>query len=149
MSETPKCPYCGEEMKVMAVKLEQHNWIGWCNCDSCLSVGPSKSNCCTEKEAKEAALSAALHRAEPENRLLTMEEIIEKLEDEEWNVVWMECPEQRVTVPMCPQYREGDTIICCAPLIQCKGNLSNYGKTWRCWPRKPTPEQMAAQKWEE
>lgn len=149
MTETPKCPYCGEEMTVMAVRLARHNWIGWCNCENCLSVGPSKSNCYTEKEAKESATSATLHRAEPENRLLTLEEIIEKLEDEEWNVVWMECPEQRVTVPMCPQYREGDTIICCAPLTQCKGKLSNYGKTWRCWPRKPTPEQMAAAEWEE
>lgn len=149
MTETPKCPYCGEEMTVMAVRLARHNWIGWCNCENCLSVGPSKSNCYTEEEAKEVAASAAIHRAEPENRLLTLEEIIEKLEDEEWNVVWMECPEQRVTVPMCPQYREGDTIICCAPLTQCKGKLSNYGKSWRCWPRKPTPEQMAAEKWEE
>lgn len=24
-----------------------------------------------------------------------------------------------------------------------------YGKEWRCWPRKPTPEQMTAAKWEE
>lgn len=23
-----------------------------------------------------------------------------------------------------------------------------YGKEWRCWPRKPTPEQMRAEKWE-
>ena len=27
--------------------------------------------------------------------------------------------------------------------------VSEYGKFWRCWPRKPTPEQMAAEKWEE
>ena len=26
---------------------------------------------------------------------------------------------------------------------------AEYGKSWRCWPRKPTPEQMAAEKWEE
>lgn len=27
--------------------------------------------------------------------------------------------------------------------------ISRYGKSWRCWPRKPTPEQMAAEKWED
>lgn len=27
--------------------------------------------------------------------------------------------------------------------------VSEYGEFWRCWPRKPTPEQMAAEKWEE
>lgn len=146
MTDTPKCPYCGAEMLD-----DSYTWI----CPKCYSNSPvviwdeEKIKGMTEEEKMSYAREAALHRAEPENRLLTMEEIIEKLEDEEWNVVWMECPEQRVTVPMCPQYRDGDTIICCAPLTQCKGNLSNYGKSWRCWPRKPTPEQMAAEKWEE
>ena len=137
MTETPKCPYCGAEMELKYVCGEY-----FCLCAVCEATSPIGTS-------KEAALSAAFHCAEPENRLLTLEEIIEKLEDKEWNVVWMECPIQRVTVPMCPQYRDGDTIICCAPLIQCKEKLSNYGKTWRCWPRKPTPEQMRAEKWEE
>lgn len=66
MSETPKCPYCGAEMKVDTVRLTQHNWVGWYHCENCRSVGPSKSNCYTEKDAEESALSAALHRAEPE-----------------------------------------------------------------------------------
>lgn len=65
MSETPKCPYCGAEMKVDTVRLTQHNWVGWYHCENCRSVGPSKSNCYTEKDAEESALSAALHRAEP------------------------------------------------------------------------------------
>jgi hypothetical protein len=25
----------------------------------------------------------------------------------------------------------------------------DYGILWRCWPRKTTPEQMKAEKWEE
>ena len=73
MSETPKCPYCGAEMKVDTVRLTQHNWVGWYHCENCRSVGPSKSNCYTEKDAEESALSAALHRAEPEMRPLTLE----------------------------------------------------------------------------
>lgn len=30
-----------------------------------------------------------------------------------------------------------------------KDLVSEYGKFWRCWPRKPTKEQMAAVEWEE
>lgn len=29
------------------------------------------------------------------------------------------------------------------------GMREEYGKEWRCWPRKPTPEQMTVAKWEE
>ena len=151
MSETPKCSYCGAEMKVDTVRLTQHNWVGWYHCENCRSVGPSKSNCYTEKDAEESALSAALHRAEPEMRPLTLEEIYAKIYDEDWNVVWIECPDAQITEPMCPYYKEENKIVFCAPpfvRVQ-QGTISRYGKSWRCWPRKPTPEQMAAEKWEE
>ena len=150
MSETPKCPYCGAEMKVDTVRLTQHNWVGWYHCENCRSVGPSKSNCYTEKDAEESALSAALHRAEPEMRPLTLEEVIAKLENKGWDVVWMECPDLRDDVPMCPSHRRENEAFFLAPHIRaCTEALSNYSKTWRCRPRKPTPEQMAAAKWEE
>lgn len=95
-------------------------------------------------------LTAALHRAEPENRPLTLEEIIAKLENKELDVVWVECTVLMAAVPMCPSHRHGDTAFFLSPLIRgCTDTLSNYGKTWRCWPRKPSPEQMTAAKWEE
>jgi hypothetical protein len=114
-------------------------------------VGPSKSNCYTEKDAEESALSAALHRAEPEMRPLTLEEIIAELGNKELDVVWVECTVLMGAVPIFPSHRHGDTAFFFAPLTRqaCTETLSNYGKTWRCWPRKPTPEQMAAEKWEE
>lgn len=155
MSELKPCPFCGEIPIVEVIarfprsgKDEGKRIKGYTVVCQNLDCILHNADNWYQRSGKKAC-EAWNHRAEPENRLLTLEEIIEKLEDEEWNVVWMECPEQRVTVPMCPQYREGDTIICCAPLTQCKGKLSNYGKTWRCWPRKPTPEQMAAEKWED
>lgn len=96
-------------------------------------------------------LTAAIHRAEPENRPLTLEEIIAKLENKELDVVWVECTVLMAAVPMCPSHRHGDTAFFFAPLMirACTETLSNYGKSWRCWPRKPTPEQMEAAKWEE
>lgn len=151
MTETPKCPYCGAEMKVDAVRLTQHNWVGWSHCENCRSVGPSKSNCYTEKEAEESALSAAIHRTEPEMRPLTLDEIYAKIDDEDWNVVWIEGPDSQKAEPMCPYYKEENKIVFCAPpfVRVWEETISRYGKSWRCWPQKPTPEQMAAQKWEE
>lgn len=151
MSETPKCPYCGAEMKVDTVRLTQHNWVGWYHCENCRSVGPSKSNCYTEKDAEESALSAALHRAEPEMRPLTLDEIYAKLYDEDWNVVWIEGPDSQKAEPMCPYYKEENKIVFCAPpfVRVWKETISRYGKSWRCWHWKPTTEQMAAEKWEE
>lgn len=151
MTETPKCPYCGAEMKVDAVRLTQHNWVGWSHCENCRSVGPSKSNCYTEKEAEEAALSAALHRAEPEMRPLTMAE------------VKVHCAKGLDAKPLWTEFREECAIsrwilAVIPPDVFDRPVLSEwietdrrekYGKVWRCWPRKPTPEQMAAEKWEE
>lgn len=152
MTETPKCPYCGAEMKVDAVRLTQHNWVGWSHCENCRSVGPSKSKCYTEKEAEEAAISAALHRAEPEMKPLTLEEVnancVENsnsvlLYVEFWQVPtasrWIMIHEKDVT--------RNRNSVAIENYLKSKGQ--KYNILWRCWPRKPTPEQMTAAKWED
>lgn len=63
MTETPKCPYCGAGMKLKYVCGEY-----FCLCAACEATSPMGTS-------KEAALSAALHRAEPENHPLTLEEL--------------------------------------------------------------------------
>lgn len=147
MTETPKCPYCGAELEVTHAFVSDataaHKLVYTCFCRECGVYTPKRST-------PEEALSAALHRAEPENHPLTLEEIIAELENKELHVVWVECKVLMAAVPMCPSHRRGDTVFFLALLIRaCTETLSNYGKTWRCWPRKPTPEQMAAEKWEE
>lgn len=140
MIETPKCPYCGAETRLN----ENNEGIYWYECRECNATGP------TEK-TREAALSAVLHRAEPEMRPLTLEEIYAKIDDEDWNVVWIEGPDSQKAEPMCPYYKEENKIVFCAPpfVRVWEETISRYGKSWRCWPRKPTPEQMAAEKWED
>ena len=140
MTETPKCPYCGAETRLN----ENNEGIYWYECRECNATGP------TEKTPVEA-FSAALHRAEPENHPLTLEEIIAELGNKELDVVWVECTVLMGAVPMFPSHRHEDTAFFFASLTRqaCTETLSNYGKTWRCWPRKPTPEQMAAAEWEE
>lgn len=174
MSETPKCPYCGAEMELKYVCGEY-----FCLCAACESTSPARTS-------KEAAVAAALHRAdpdticqqlskslcgkgnatleemleaaeqvkhraEPEMRPLTMEEILAKANEEDWNFVWLEHKESRTPMQLCPWHRERDKIIFCGlPFdAQIAENIVEIRKTWRCWPRKPTPEQMAAEKWEE
>lgn len=140
MTETPKCHYCGAETRLN----ENNEGIYWYECRECNATGP------TEKTPVEA-LSAALHRAEPKMRPLTLNEIYAKLYDEDWNVVWIEGPDSQKAEPMCPYYKEENKIVFCAPpfVRVWKETISRYGKSWRCWPRKPTQEQMAAAKWEE
>lgn len=140
MTETQKCPYCGAETRLN----ENNEGIYWYECRECNATGP------TEKTPVEA-FSAALHRAEPENHPLTLEEIIAELGNKELDVVWVECTVLMGAVPMFPSHRHEDTAFFFASLTRqaCTETLSNYGKTWRCWPRKPTPEQMKAEKWEE
>ena len=140
MTETPKCPYCGAETHLN----ENNEGIYWYECRECHATGPIEN---TPVEA----FSAALHRAEPEMRPLTLEEIYAKIDDEDWNVVWIEGPDSQKAEPMCPYYKEENKIVFCAPpfVRVWEETISRYGKSWRCWSRKPTPEQMEAEKWEE
>lgn len=146
MTETPKCPYCGAEMIIthafVSNSAAAHKMLYTCFCRECGIYTPKRST-------PEEALSAALHRAEPEMKPLTIEETQKQSETE--NVVWLEmvddlnAMEAKVAQidpanPRCFVYTLFNHFVT---------RKEDYGKTWRCWPRKPTPEQMAATKWEE
>ena len=139
MNETPKCPYCGAEMELKYVCGEY-----FCLCAACEATSPAGTS-------KEAAVAAALHRAEPEIRPLTLEEISEKVYDTDWDFVWLETKGDIFQLQLCPRYVNEEVLDFCWPLSddEIEENVEEMGKSWRCWPRKPTPEQMAAEKWEE
>ena len=147
MTETPKCPYCGADTRLN----ENNEGIYWYECRECNATGP------TEKTPVEA-FSAALHRAEPEMRPLTLEEVLELVKDED-SIVYIESRRfggygwYQPCAIIFDNSAEGqkNEIYFYEP-----GNdipefwlEAGYGKSWRCWSRKPTPEQMAAEKWEE
>lgn len=142
MTETPKCPYCGAEM--MMEKYDNKE-IYWYICAKCGCAAPMGKN-------PEAALSAALHRAEPEMRPMTLEEVWEKVDDADWNFVWLEYPLCSYMLQIIPRHRSKTYFYFLVPgedEDERKEPTVEINKTWRCWPRKPTPEQMAAEKWEE
>lgn len=142
MTETPKCPYCGAGMELKYVCGEF-----FCLCAACEATSPMGTS-------KEAALSAALHRAEPVNRPLTLEELkahCAKGRDAE--PLWVEfdtVSDMALWVlANTPYGMDEKDIPSIAYWLKDKELVSEYGKFWRCWPRKPTREQMAAEKWEE
>lgn len=168
MEEIVRCMDCGY--------CDVEPWGAWCNRENAQLNDVCDEHKCDsfyqriEKEASCQQLSKALcgkenatlnemleaveqlkYRAEPENRPLTLDEIYAKIDDEDWNVVWIEGPDSQKAEPMCPYYKEENKIVFCAPpfVRVWEETISRYGKSWRCWPQKPTPEQMAAEKWEE
>lgn len=155
MTETPKCPYCGAELEVTHAFVNNataaHKLVYTCFCRECGVYTP-------KRPTQEEAISAALHRAEPEMRPLTLEEVLELGKDED-SIVYIEsrrfggCGWYQPCAIIFDSSAEGqkNEIHFYEP-----GNdlpdfwpEAEYGKSWRCWPRKPTPEQMAAEKWEE
>lgn len=126
MTETPKCIHNGAP------------------CCRCMPNGPCAAPGPTKKTSVEA-FSSALHRAEPENRLLTVNEATGS-EDP----VWLETRKTLMITDVCIatdyHYAEVYTIGRGIPYLIL---LDSYGKLWRCWLRKPTAEEMEREKWEE
>nr|DAF21930.1 MAG TPA: zinc-ribbon domain protein [Caudoviricetes sp.] len=94
---------------------------------------------------------ANLGKVEPENRPLTLEEISEKVYNTDWDFVWLETKGDIFQLQLCPLYVNEEVLGFCWPLSddEIEEDVEKMGKSWRCWPWKPTPEQMAAEKWEE
>ncbi len=147
MREKPKCPYCGAELEVTHAFVSDataaHKLVYTCFCRECGVYTP-------KRPTPEEALSAALHRAEPEMRPLTREEVEAHCADGiDAMPLWVEYKHvPDISRWMCvdapEHFSTWETI-----KILIREHGKNYGETRRCWPRKPTPEQMAAAKWEE
>lgn len=121
----------------------------------------SKALCGKENATLDEMLNAVekfKHRAEPEMRPLTLEEVLELGKDDD-SIVYVESRRfggkgwyQPCAIIFDSSaegqwneihfYEPGNDLPEFRPEAE-------YGKSWRCWPRKPTPEQMAAEKWEE
>lgn len=136
------CPYCGHKMVHYYVYGDH-----FFRCPKCRAVAPDKD---TEAEAYEAAMQ----RWQEPNRVLTLEEIIDKVFDAISGVpVWIEHiddTEQKLAWKLSgwKVVRGAERCI----LIFDTGHdidTKNINKTWRCWLRKPTAAQRAAAPWEE
>lgn len=154
MTETPKCPYCGKKMALKVREEPKNKWNARYICNKCHSTGPYVNECQEKSYAKEVALAYTLHRAEPEMRPLTLEELkahCAKGRDAEplwveydtvrdmalWVLANAPCGMDEKDMPSLTYWLKEEELV------------SEYGTFWRCWLRKPSPEQMAAAEWEE
>jgi len=144
MSETPKCPYCGDEMKIR-VSLTTPDWgllSAQYKCMTCESTSPriEFSGGTSNDEIIERLQAVSSRRAEPKNRVLTLEELKNHA-----GFLWNE---NRFESEGEPAYAENDFLYVGNGNVDLKLNISKiYGRRWRCWLRKPTAEEMEETPW--
>lgn len=142
MSETPKCPGCGADMELMHLCNDAFCYVctkcGW---DSPVGIDP------------ESATRMAMRRAEPKNRVLTLEEVEAYCEGgADVTPLWYERKDHsdinRWMVIDLPELAFGSAATV-KRLVNSPFFESTYGEKWRCWLRKPTNEEMEGTPWEE
>ena len=144
MSETPKCPYCGDEMKIR-VSLTTPDWgllSAQYKCMTCESTSPriEFSGGTSNDEIIERLQAVSSRRAEPKNRVLTLEELKNHA-----GFLWNE---NRFESEGEPAYAENDFLYVGNGNVDLKLNISKIsGRRWRCWLRKPTAEEMEETPW--
>lgn len=148
MSETLKCPYCGDRMKIHVLPhtTEQEFFSAWYQCVTCESTSPRIEFIGNTSQTKieERLQAVSSRRVEPKNRVLTLEEVAksevmwydDRLRTRAQVVIlgWGRCePDFTKLVDRC-----GDEFY--------RKNAS-YNDFWRCWLRKPTAEEMEETPW--
>lgn len=128
MSETPKCPGCGADMELVNLCNAAFCYVCKCGWDSPAGID------------SESAFRMAMHRVEPKNRVLTLEEL--KVYT---GFLWSE---NRFESEGEPAYAENDFLYVGNGNVDLKLNISKiYGRRWRCWLRKPTEEERRETPW--
>lgn len=148
MTELKPCPFCGGYVHLDEAYSYLHDFVLYC--EGCDMVFTLDSLCVTKQEL----IEAWNRRAEPENYPLTLEELkahCAKGRDAE--PLWVEYDTMRDmalwVLANTPYGMDEKDVPSLTYWLKDEELVSEYGKFWRCWPWKPTPEQMAAEKWEE
>lgn len=156
MSETPKCPYCGDRMKIHVLPhtTEQEFFSAWYQCVTCESTSTRIEFIGNTSQTKiEERLQAVSSRCvEPQNRVLTLEELKAHCEGgADAAPLWYDCKDysdvNRWMVIDLPKHVFGS-----AATVNCFVNSQffepTYGEKWRCWLRKPTEAERREISWE-
>lgn len=132
MSETPKCPGCGADMKLMYLLCNSTFYYACAKCGWDSPVGIDS----------ESAFRMAMRRVEPKNRVLTLEEL-KVYTGFLWKVYnGFDCEGA-------PAFVEKGFMYAGNGNVNLRQDISDtYGKNWRCWLRKPTPKEMEETPWE-
>lgn len=145
MSETPKCPYCGDRMKIR-VSLTTPDWgllSAQYKCMTCESTSPriEFSGGTPNDKIIERLQAVSLRRAEPENRVLTLKEV--KIYT---GFLWSENRYSQCEGE--PAFAENGFLYAGNGNVDLRRDISDtYGKNWRCWLRKPTEAEKLETPW--
>lgn len=141
MSETPKCPGCGADMELMHLCKDAFCYActkcGW---DSPIGID------------SESAFRMAMHRAEPKNRVLTLEELKAYCtEGADAAPLWYEDKDNgdvsHWMVIDLPELAFGSTATV-KRLVNSQFFEPAYEENWRCWLKKPTEAERRGTPWE-
>lgn len=144
----PKCPYCGETMKIHVSELYEGSFaVGYAVCPACGSYGPSVKSATDEgvkrihDDVKADVMRRPIQKPLPFHEFLDLigpgHEVVTfceaKGDDRTYASIWID-----------DKVVDGDGI---SP----RDNISyeTYGKLWRAWATRPTDEERAAAPWEE
>lgn len=133
MSETPKCPGCGADMELMHL----YNTVFRYACTKCGWDSPVGID-------SESAFRMAMHRTEPKNRVLTLEELKVYA-----GFLWSESRYRPFDYEGEPAFVEEGFMYAGNGNVDLRRDISDtYGKSWRCWLRKPTETERWETPWE-
>ena len=166
------CPYCGKAMNYQFDSSLMANkgkiiYRGYFCCTNCHSRAPVVSELSeleTIEEVEDEAHLMAMERVEQENRVLTLEEARNAEVDTFGTVMhWLElkirpyryedeeikCAVLSVSIFFEDESEDGvqDVMYSCTGEPEAWLRQRDYGRSWRCWLRKPTKEEMEATPW--
>lgn len=136
MSEKPKCPGCGADMELMLLCCNSTFYYA---CAKCGWDSPTGID-------SESAFRMAMRRAEPKNRVLTLEELKAYCGGgADAAPLWVEFDGGANGWVLIAPVRETRKMDFVSKLLVTMGIL--YGKEWRCWLRKPTEAERRETPW--
>lgn len=142
MSETPKCPGCGADMELMHLLFNDTFYYVCTKCGWDSPVGIDS----------ESAFRMAMRRAEPKNRVLTLEEVKAHCEGgADAAPLWYETKKRnamnRWIIVDVPEFA-CDITRTVKYLLSEESFIENYRKKHRFWLRKPTEAERRETPWE-
>lgn len=141
MSEKPKCPGCGADMELMRLLCNATFYYACPKCGWDSPVGIDS----------ESAFRIAMRRAEPKNRVLTLEEVEAYCEGgADAAPLWYDSKDysdaNRWMVIDLPELAFGSAATV-KRLVNSQFYEPTYGEKWRCWLRKPTEAERRGTPW--
>lgn len=148
---TPKCPYCpadkdhpgGVEMGEIAASNACY-YV----CRRCESESPTilREECASDEDMCKRAYVAAMRRYQPENRVLTLEEL--RSIKQTVCIEYRNCGNVFFTEYALVDYSRGDGMSFTTRYGgRDKPSRKTHGVEWRCWMRRPTDDERKAVGW--